>query len=63
MVCHGDLRHAFCTYHFAFYSNENLTAAKDGNSPAIIHANYKGLAAKADAEKWFQVAPNKIPTT
>jgi hypothetical protein len=58
-----SLRHAVCIYHFAFYSNENLTAAQAGNSPAIIHANYKSLATKADAEKWFQVAPNRIPTT
>jgi integrase len=57
----NGLRHAFCTYHFALYSDENLTAAQAGNSPAIIHASYKGLATKADAEKWFHVAPNKIP--
>jgi hypothetical protein len=62
-VVPGALRHAFCTYHFALYSNLNFTAAQAGNSPAIIHANYRGLATKADAEKWFQVAPNRIPTT
>jgi integrase len=55
----NGLRHAFCTFHFALRSNENLTAAQAGNSPAMIHAHYKGLATKADAEKWFQVAPNK----
>ena len=51
----NGLRHAFCTYHFALHTNENLTAAQAGNSPAIIHAHYKGLATKADAEKWFAV--------
>jgi hypothetical protein len=59
------LRHAFVTYHFALHANENLTAAEAGNSPAMIHAHYKGLAAKAEAEKWFAVAPttavNVIP--
>lgn len=59
----GALRHAFCAYHFALYSNENFTAAQAANSPAMIHANYKGLATKADAEKWFHVAPSRIPTT
>jgi len=54
----NGLRHAFCTYHFALYSNENLTAAQAGNSPAMIHAHYKGLATKADAEKWFNVVPS-----
>jgi len=55
----NGLRHAFCTYHFALHSNENLTAAQAGNSPAIIHAHYKGLVTKAEAEKWFNVVPNK----
>jgi len=54
---HNGLRHAFCTYHFAWHANENLTAAQAGNSPAMIHAHYKGLATKADAEKWFDVKP------
>jgi len=53
----NGLRHAFCTYHFALHSNENLTAAQAGNSPAMIPASYKGLATKAEAEKWFAVAP------
>ena len=53
----NGLRHAFCTYHFAFHGNENLTAAQAGNSPTVIHSAYKGLATKADAEKWFNVTP------
>ena len=57
----NGLRHAFCTYHFAMYSNENLTAAQAGNSPAMIHAHYRGLATKAEAEKWFTVKPTKVP--
>ncbi len=54
----NGLRHAFCTYHFALKADENKTAQQAGNSPAMIHAHYKGLATKADAEKWFQVTPN-----
>lgn len=61
----NGLRHAFCTYHFAAHGNENQTAMQAGNSPAMIHAHYKGLATKAEAEKWFAVAPvtaaNVIP--
>jgi site-specific recombinase XerD len=30
------LRHSFCSYHYAKYKNENLTAAEAGNSPAVI---------------------------
>jgi integrase len=51
------LRHSFCTFHFALHANENLTAQQSGNSPAMIHQHYKGLATKAEAEKWFGVAP------
>ena len=54
---HNGLRHGFCTYHFAAHANENLTAAQAGNSPAMIHAHYKGLATKTEAEKWFAVKP------
>jgi integrase len=53
----NGLRHGFCSFHFALHSNENLTAAQAGNSPAMIHAHYKGLATKAEGEKWFAVQP------
>lgn len=55
----NGLRHAYVTYHLALHSNENLTAAEAGNSPTIIHEHYKGLATKAEAERWFAVAPVK----
>jgi len=55
----NGLRHGFCTFHFALHANENQTAQQAGNSPAMIHAHYKGLATKADAEKWFNVQPAK----
>ena len=54
----NGLRHAFCSYHFALHSNENLTATQAGNSPGMVHSNYKGLCTKAEAEKWFAVAPS-----
>ena len=53
----NGLRHAYCTYHFALHQNENQTAALAGNSPAMIHQHYKGLATKAEAERWFNVHP------
>jgi integrase len=56
----NGLRHAYCTYHFALHANENYTAQQAGNSPAMIHANYKGLATKVEAEKWFNVLPSKV---
>lgn len=53
----NGLRHGFCTYHFSLNSNENLTSAQAGNSPAMIHGCYKGLATKKQGEAWFAVAP------
>jgi len=53
----NGLRHSFCSFHFAANANENQTAQQAGNSPAMIHAHYKGLATKAEAEKWFNVIP------
>ena len=55
----NGLRHAFFTYHFALHANENLTAMQAGNSPAMIHAHYKGLATKKEAGAWFAVVPEQ----
>ncbi|HVR37372.1 MAG TPA: site-specific integrase [Methylomirabilota bacterium] len=61
----NGLRHAFITFHFAREQNENVTAAEAGNTPSMVHAHYKGLARKQEAEKWFAVRPaekaNVIP--
>ncbi len=54
----NGLRHTFCSFHFAAHANENQTAQQAGNSPAMIHAHYKGLATKAEAGKWFNVRPS-----
>jgi len=55
----NGLRHSFCSYHFSLHANENLTAQQAGNSPQMIHGHYKGLATKAEAEKWFNVMPKR----
>jgi integrase len=56
----NGLRHGFVSFRFALNANENLTAAEAGNSPAMVHKNYKGLATKAEGEKWFNVKPAEI---
>ena len=55
----NGLRHAFCSFHFALHSNENLTAAQAGNTPAMIHLHYKGLCTRKQALAWFCVKPAK----
>ncbi len=53
----NGLRHSFVSAHFALYSNEGQTAAQAGNSPTMVHKNYKGLMTKADGEAWFNITP------
>jgi integrase len=43
----NGLRHAFCSFHLALHS------------PTMLHGHYKGLATKAEAEKWFAVKPSE----
>jgi integrase len=61
----NGLRHGFCSFHFAAHGNEHSTAHQAGNSPAMLHQNYKGLATRKEGEAWFTVAPaqaaNVIP--
>jgi hypothetical protein len=54
----NGLRHSVCSFHFALHANENRAAAQSGNSLAMIHGHYKGLATRTDAEAWFNVQPS-----
>jgi integrase len=56
----NGLRHGFLTAHYALNQNENQTAAIAGTSPAMLFRHYKGLATKAEAEKWFNVLPARM---
>ena len=53
----NGLRHSFVTYHHALYQDEGRTAAQSGNSPSMVHSNYRGLSTKDEAAKWFDTAP------
>ena len=52
----NGLRHAFITYHFALFEDEKATTREAGNSPHVMHTDYKGLATKSEAEDWFNVS-------
>jgi hypothetical protein len=51
------LRHSFVSAHFAVHADEGLTSMQAGNSPAVVHKNYKGLMTKKEGEAWFNVRP------
>ena len=55
----NGLRHSYISAHFAAHSDEGLTAALAGTSPAMIHQHYKGLLTRAEGEAWFAVAPQQ----
>jgi len=53
----NGLRHSFVSAHFAVHADEGLTSMQAGNSPAVVHKNYKGLMTKKEGEAWFAVSP------
>jgi integrase len=54
----NGLRHSFVSAHYAMHGDEGRTAQQAGNSPAMVHKNYKGLMTKKDGEAWFAVSPS-----
>jgi integrase len=53
----NGLRHGFITFYMALHVSEDKAAAQAGNSPAMIHEHYRGLARRKEAVQWFEVKP------
>ncbi len=51
------LRHSAATYAFAQSQDAVRVAAMLGHSVDVLHKNYRGLATKADAERFFALRP------
>lgn len=52
------LRHSRVSYRLAQTGDEVTTAAEDGHSAAMLHANYKALVTREDAERYFGILPS-----
>ena len=59
---HNALRHSFITYRIAVTKDENLTACEAGNSPKMIHGNYRALATEEVGKEWFKIEPYSQPS-
>jgi hypothetical protein len=52
------LRHSFCSYHVALHQDAAKTAwLMQHTNQAMLYRHYKGLALRADAERYFQLSP------
>ena len=50
-------RHSCITYKIAVTGDVSRIALESGNSPAVVHRHYKGLATEADARAFFALRP------
>ena len=53
------LRHTGISFHLAFHQHEGKTASWAGNSPDVIHRNYKGLVNAKDAAEFWNITPEE----
>lgn len=51
------LRHAFATHWLAVFKDENELAQEMGNSPAVIHRHYRGLATEGEGRAYWAITP------
>jgi integrase len=56
-MVHNGLRHSYATYRLAEVQSADQVALEMGNSPRKLFQNYRELATKAQAERWFAVMP------
>jgi integrase len=54
------LRHSFISYALAIDHDENRIALESGNTPNVIHTNYRALVTREEAEKFWNI---RSPTT
>jgi integrase len=52
------LRHTCASMLMATWEDEGKVAASLGNSPSILHAHYRELISRAEAERFWAIGPD-----
>jgi hypothetical protein len=60
---YNGLRHSFGSYHLAMFRSAKDTSHQMGNSEDMVHKHYKALVTKAEAEKFWNLRPEKQAST
>ena len=58
---HNAMRHTFATMHLAAHQDPGKTAFELGHrgDPSLLYRHYRGLATKADAERFWATSPKR----
>jgi integrase len=57
---HDDMRHSAATYQCALTGDYAKVAADLGHDVRVLHRHYRGLATKAEAERFFKLTPDTV---
>ena len=51
------MRHSFISYALAIDHDENRIALESGNTPDVIHTNYRALVTREEAKRFWNIRP------
>ena len=51
------MRHSFISYALAIDHDENRIALESGNTPEVIHTNYRALVTREEAKRFWNIRP------
>jgi hypothetical protein len=54
------IRDSYISYQMALLNDAQKVASFVGNSPQMVHNNYRELKPREEAEEWFAVYPQQI---